>query len=302
MQAPTASRHDFEPPRQQQGTLRAYALALLVHALLLAALTWGVSWRRHDTSVAVEAELWAAVPQQAAAPPPPAAPQPEPAPPAPPPRIEPPQPSEADIALARERERKAREQAEQQRREQERQRLERERIERERIERERIERERIERERAGRERLQREKQLAEEKKKKELEAKRREQQQAAEREKLRQEQIQRAMGLAGASGAPAASGTALRSAGPSASYAARIRARIKPNIVFADELPSNPSAEVEVRTSPDGTIVGRRLLKSSGVAAWDEAVLKAIDKTETLPRNEDGIVPSPMIISFRPKD
>lgn len=287
MQAPTASRHDFEPPRQQQGTLRAYALALLVHALLLAALTWGVSWRRHDTSVAVEAELWAAVPQQAAAPPPPAAPQPEPAPPAPPPRIEPPQPSEADIALARERERKAREQAEQQRREQERQRLE---------------RERIERERAERERLQREKQLAEEKKKKELEAKRREQQQAAEREKLRQEQIQRAMGLAGASGAPAASGTALRSAGPSASYAARIRARIKPNIVFADELPSNPSAEVEVRTSPDGTIVGRRLLKSSGVAAWDEAVLKAIDKTETLPRNEDGIVPSPMIISFRPKD
>lgn len=287
MQAPTASRHDFEPPRQQQGTLRAYALALLVHALLLAALTWGVSWRRHDTSVAVEAELWAAVPQQAAAPPPPADPQPEPAPPAPPPRIEPPQPSEADIALARERERKAREQAEQQRREQERQRLE---------------RERIERERAERERLQREKQLAEEKKKKELEAKRREQQQAAEREKLRQEQIQRAMGLAGASGAPTASGTALRSAGPSASYAARIRARIKPNIVFADELPSNPSAEVEVRTSPDGTIVGRRLLKSSGVAAWDEAVLKAIDKTETLPRNEDGIVPSPMIISFRPKD
>jgi len=277
----TVSRYDFEPPRQRQGTLRAYALALLVHVFLLAALTWGVSWRRHDTSIAVEAELWAAVPQEAAPPPPHAEPQPQSAEP-PAPKAESPKPSEADIALARERERKAREQAEQERREKERQRLE--------------------RERAERERLQREKQLAEEKKMKELEAKRREQQQAAEREKLRQEQIQRAMGLAGANGAPTAHGTALRSASPSASYAARIRARIKPNIVFAEELPSNPSAEVEVRTSPDGTIVGRKILKSSGVPTWDQAVLKAIDKTETLPRNEDGIVPSPMIISFRPKD
>jgi colicin import membrane protein len=283
MQA-SASRYDFEPPQPRSGTLRAWGLALLVHALLLAALTWGVSWRRHDTSVAVEAELWAAVPQEAA--PRPAAAEPEPPPP-PAPTAEPPQPSEAEIALARQRERKAREQAEQLRREQERQRLE---------------RERAERERAERERQARDKQLAEEKRRKEAEARRREQQLEAEREKLRQEQINRAMGLAGASGAPTASGTALRSAGPSASYAARIRARIKPNIVFADELPGNPSAEVEVRTAPDGTIVGRRIVKSSGVPAWDEAVLKAIDKTEVLPRNEEGIVPSPMTIIFRPKD
>ena len=57
-----------------------------------------------------------------------------------------------------------------------------------------------------------------------------------------------------------------------------------------------------VRTAPDGTIVGRRLTKSSGVTSWDEAVLKAIDKTEVLPRDVDGTVWTPMTIIFRPKD
>jgi colicin import membrane protein len=270
-----ASRLDFEPPRPREGTLRAYGLALLIHGLLLAALTWGVSWRRSDNSVAVEAELWSAVPQEAAPKLVEPEPQPQPAPPPPPPKVEQHQPNEAEIALARERERKAREQAEQEKREKE-----------------RLERERQEHERK----------LAEEKKKKELEAKRKEQEEAKLREQLRKDNLKRMAGLAGATGAPTATGTAQRSAGPSANYAARIRARIKPNIVFPDELSTNPSAEVEVRTSPDGTIVGRKLLRSSGVPSWDEAVLKAIDKTEVLPRNEDGVVPSPMTIIFRPKD
>lgn len=266
-----ARRLEFEPPRPREGLLGSYGLALLIHGLLLAALTWGVNWHRSDTSLAVEAELWSAVPQEAAPKPPEPEPEPRPTPlPPAPPKVEPPQPKEAEIALARER--KAKEAAELEKRE-----------------RERLEREKQERK------------LAEEKKK-ELEAKRKEQEEAKQREKLRQENLKRMAGLAGATGAPTASGTAQRSSGPSPSYAGRIRARIKPNIVFPDELPSNPSAEVEVRTSPDGTIVGRKLLKSSGVPNWDEAVLKAIDKTEALPRNEEGVVPSPMTIIFRPKD
>ncbi len=54
-------------------------------------------------------------------------------------------------------------------------------------------------------------------------------------------------------------------------------------------------------TSPDGTIIGKRLLKSSGNKAWDAAVLRAIDKTEAMPRDVDGRVPSPMIIEFKPR-
>ncbi len=273
----TASRFEFTNPAPRQGLLRAYGLALLIHGLLLAALTWGVNWRRSDTSLSVEAELWSAVPQQAAPPLVEPEPTPEPAPPSPPPKVEEPRQSEADIALAREKERQAKEKLEQAR----------------------LEKEKLAREKE-RERQEREKKLAEEKKKKELETKRKEEAEAKQR---RDENLKRMAGLAGATGAPTATGNAQKSSGGiSSSYAGRIRARIKPNIVFPDELATNPSAEVEVRTSPDGTIVGRKLLKSSGVPSWDEAVLKAIDKTDTLPRNEEGVVPSPMTIIFRPKD
>lgn len=279
-----SSRFGFTPQPPRQGQLRAYGLALLVHGLLLAALTWGVSWRRSDTSLAVEAELWSAVPQEAAPKLAEPEPQPEPAPPPPaPPKAADPGPSEAEIALQRERERHARDKAEQERREK--QRLERER-----------------QEKLEREKREREKKLAEEKRRKELEAKRKEEAEAKQREKERQENLKRMAGLAGATGAPTATGNAVQSAGPSSSYAGRIRARIKPNIVFPEEPASNPSAEVEVRTSPDGTIVGRKLLKSSGHKNWDEAVLKAIDKTETLPRDVDGLVPPVLVISFRPRD
>jgi colicin import membrane protein len=121
-------------------------------------------------------------------------------------------------------------------------------------------------------------------------------------EALRNENLKRMQGMAGASGDENAKGAALRSSGPSASYAGRIRARIKPNITFTEDVTSNPKAEVEVRTSPDGTILSRKLLASSGNKSWDEAVLKAIDKTATLPRDEDGRVPPVLEISFRPKD
>ena len=87
--------------------------------------------------------------------------------------------------------------------------------------------------------------------------------------------------------------------GPSAGYAGRIKARIKPNIVLTATLAGNPAATVEVRVAPDGTIVGSKLVKSSGSATWDETVLRAIDKTEVLPKDVDGRVP-PTIIDHLP--
>ena len=71
-------------------------------------------------------------------------------------------------------------------------------------------------------------------------------------------------------------------------------------MIFTDDIVGNPKAEVEVRTTPDGTILSQRLLKSSGNKAWDEAVRKAIIRTGSLPRDVDGRVPSPMILEFRP--
>lgn len=287
-------------PADARGT--GLAIAVLVHLGLVGALALGVQWRSSQPTV-MAAELWAQVPQSAAPrevepPPPPPAPPPAPAPA--PPRREatpPPPEREADIAL----EQRRREQAAREEREQE----QRERAARD--AREREAREAAARERAARERereAQREA-TARQQREQRLEQQRREQQarEAAERaEAQRQANLQRLQGLAGATGAPNATGTAQRSAGPSATYAGRIVAAVKPNIVFPDAIAGNPAAEVEVRAGPSGTIVGRTLVRSSGVREWDEAVLRAIDRTETLPRDTDGRVPSSLVITFRPRD
>ena len=57
-----------------------------------------------------------------------------------------------------------------------------------------------------------------------------------------------------------------------------------------------------MRCAPDGTIVSRKLVKSSGSASWDDSVLRAIDRTEILPRDTDGRVPPVMQIDFKPRD
>ena len=106
----------------------------------------------------------------------------------------------------------------------------------------------------------------------------------------------------GATGGETATGNAQRASGPSGSYGGKVAAKVKPNIVFTEDIAGNPTADVEVRTSPDGTIISRKLVKSSGNKAWDDAVLRAIDKTETLPRDVDGRVPPNITIGFRPRD
>ncbi|NUN61466.1 MAG: cell envelope integrity protein TolA, partial [Burkholderiaceae bacterium] len=54
-------RDQFAPPRPP-ARIRAIALAVLAHVLLVVALTWGVNWKTSSDQPAVQAELWAAVP------------------------------------------------------------------------------------------------------------------------------------------------------------------------------------------------------------------------------------------------
>ncbi len=296
-----ADRPEFEPP-PQNGLWRGFALAVLAHVLLFVALTFGLRWQRDSEDVAVEAELWARLPQEAAPKevPPPPAPKPVVQAPPPPPAVQaPPQPKEPDIALEQE---KRRRELEEERRlaEEARQREEQRRIEARRKHEEELARRKREEEELARKKEQA--RLVAEAKRKE-EEKRRKEQEAREEKRLaqiREDALRRMQAMAG-TGGPSSAGTAARSSGPSAGWGAKVQARVRPNIVFADHVDGNPKAEVEVRTSPDGTIVGKRLVRSSGVKAWDEAVLRALDKTEALPRDVDGRVPSPVVIEFRPK-
>jgi colicin import membrane protein len=143
------------------------------------------------------------------------------------------------------------------------------------------------------------KQEAEAAKKKEADAKA-----AAQAAADRAATLKRMQGLAGASGSDSATGTALKSSGPSGSYGGKVAAAVRPNVVFpeAELVSGNPGAEFDVRLAPDGTIVGTpQLVKTSGLPNWDDAALRALQKTEKLPRDVDGTVPQRLIVTLRPK-
>lgn len=299
----SADRLEFAPP-PQPGTARAMVLAVIAHLLLMLALTWGINWNRESENIAAEAELWSAVPQQAAP-----APVEAPPPPPPPPRpveqkkVEappPPAPTVKEPDIAQEREKKKQELAKQRAVELEKQKKVEAKRKLEEQKREDQKREQLAEKKAAEDRKKQEElaKAAKEKTKQLADAKRAE---ALRSEALRKENLARMQALAGATGGATATGTALRSSGPSDSYAGRIRARVRPNIVFTDDIAGNPTAEVEVRMAPDGTITSTKVVKSSGVKSWDNAVLRALDKTETLPRDADGRVHTPLIIEFKPK-
>jgi colicin import membrane protein len=313
---PSASdRLDFGPP-PGKGSVRAFALALLVHALLIAALTWGVNWRRSDQSTSYEAEIWSAVPQQVAPrlletppevvtpPPPPAPVPPEPEKAGKPEVKAPPPPPPPDVDIALEQEKKRRQLA-----------LQKE----------------VEAKKDTARALEKDKALTLAKKQKELKAQEdqakrlaqaeaakeakeaqklqaqklaqqlarqqdRDKQTQAASQKQRQENLDRLRGMAGANGSANDTGTALRSAGPSASYGGMLRAAIRPNVVFAEEIVGNPMATVEVRVTSDGTVISQRLVKSSGNKNWDDAAINAIIRTRVMPKDVDGRMPDTILI------
>lgn len=284
-------RQEFAPTptRSMAG---AIVLAVLIHALLLGALSLGVQWHDKPPPLVVEAELWSALPELAPPPPPEPVSQTVAATPEPKKTVTPPKavtpPDVPDAQIVQEKLRKEK--------------LEKERVEK--IEKEKLTKEKLEKEKQAKLELEKIEKLRKDKEQKDKElkekilkekkAKAEAEAETKQLEELRQQNLKRIAGMAG--------GSATRNSGPSAEYAGRIRARIKPNITYTDTITDNPTAEVEVRTTTDGTIISRKITKSSGVTSWDEAVLGAIDKTEILPRDVDGKVPSSLVISFRPRD
>ena len=299
------------PPEPARG--RSFALAAAAHVLLFVALGLVTRWPTQPQVVSAEAELWSAMPQQAAprlvetepAPLPESERKPEPVKPEPPKPAPRPAPEpevdkrDAEIALKKQKEEEKKKALEKEKAEK----LRKEKLEKEKAEKEKAEKEKKLKEEKAKEQKAKEQKAKEEKereKKKAEEAK--EKAESARAEAMRAENLKRMQGLAGASGGENSTGTALKSSGPSASYAGRLVARIKPNITYPGDVVGNPRAEVEVKVGADGTILSRRIVQSSGNKAWDDAVLRAIDKTEVLPRDTDGRVPPVIVLGFRPLD
>jgi colicin import membrane protein len=328
-----ALAHDALLPRAPGGMGTGAALALVVHVGLIVALTTAVDWRT-ETPPPVSAELWASVPQSApkadvqAPPPPPVLPTPAPPPPAPvpapapaqvaapapalppatPPAVKAPEPDIAIEKAAREKADKAAK-ADLAKKKAEADALaERERAATEK--RKRAETEKIEKaekaEKAQAEKLKAEKAKADKLKadKEEKAAAEKETREAAAEDarlaRQREENLKRMMGQAG--GATGRGGSATQEAAPSAAYAGKVAARIRRELVFTGNVPDSAEAEVFVASTAIGTILNRRISKSSGYKDWDEAVLRAVDKTGTLPRDVDGRVPREMTLVFSRRD
>jgi colicin import membrane protein len=277
-------QRDLFMPRAPRGMGRGLMLAIAAHVLLVLGLSFSVSWHT-QTPEGVEAELWAAVPQIAAPravempslPTPPPLPSPV-KPPAP--RIEAPAPPparpDAQIATERAEKKEAKRLAAEQA------------LETATKEAEKQKTLKAKQLKAAQDKAQQQKEEAA---------------QASQLAAQREANLKRIMGQAGATGAATATGNAAQQAGPSADYLGRIKARIKPNVSFPDTVAGNPAVEIEVRLTAEGRIIQpSRVVKSSGAPEWDEAVLRAIAKTEVLPRDESGKVPPSMTIVYRPRD
>ena len=151
--------------------------------------------------------------------------------------------------------------------------------------------------------LKEDKKKAQEKAKSESERK-----EAMAQDKARADQLARLRSAAGKEGAAGGRGGVVGDGvggGGNAKpgYADKVRRKILPLIIFNPSLVAgNPATEVGVELAPDGTIISKKVLKSSGDAGWDRAVLRAIDDAQTLPKDDDGKVPKQIRLTFKPKD
>ena len=286
-------RIDIAPP-PDAGAIRSLGLALLIHAALIAALTWGVNWKRTDTAATFGAELWANAPQDAAplqTPPPVAVPLPAPV--VKQPVLQTPVEKTPNIDIALEQEKKRKQRKEQQ--------LVQEKQDREKVKTLQAQADKTKLLKAEQDKAE---QLAKAERAKAEAQKAKQSQQVAVTQ--REDNMKRLNDLmAKTGGSPQGESTSRATAGgkgSSRTYSAIANAAIKPNVVFTEDFEGNPLAKVEVRLQSDGTIISSRVVQPSGNKNWDNAVLNAVIRTRVMPKDVDGTLPDTiLILEFKPR-
>lgn len=236
---------------EEPGKRKAMAFSLLVHGLLVAALFFGVQWKRSSPEV-MEVELWSSRPTPAlqAPPPPPPEVKPEPKPEVKPePKAEPkPEPKKPDIALKEEKKKPEPKKPEPPKPEP--------------------------------------KPAAKpEPKKPEVKPPVDQFKEMLERE---QKQLTTANNQAQMKAAADAEQRAAAGRRGLQTWGDKIKQRIRSNIVPPPGLSGNPVAVFSVTQLPTGEIIDVRLKRSSNFTAYDTATERAIWKSSPLPKPEDS--------------
>lgn len=326
---PAAVGVPYQVPREPNPG-SSILMAVVVHVALLMFLYVGVSWQ-NTAPTSVEAEVWDMKTESAAAPPEPtpppmkrAEPKPEPTPPEPKspepkaiPKVAPPKvleqpvaPKAPDIALERQKEKKKLLEKK----------LAEEKIEKQKeLKKEQALADQKAQELAEKQAEKKAEQLAE-KKAQELADKKAQQladkkaqekadklakakAEAAEQKKsdvLRDKEMKR---IAGALGTV---GTAEKSTAPriDSGYVAAVTSKIKRSTSYNGDtdVAGNPKAVFKIEQLPTGEIISVRKIKSSGIAAFDDAVERGINNSSPLPKKKDGTVERSIEVSILMKE
>jgi colicin import membrane protein len=88
-----------------------------------------------------------------------------------------------------------------------------------------------------------------------------------------------------------------------ATWVDKIRAKIRGNIRLPLDIKGNPEALFLVTQLPTGEVLDAKLVISSGHAAYDDAVHRAILKSSPLPKPDSaGLFARELKLTFRPVD
>jgi colicin import membrane protein len=74
---------------------------------------------------------------------------------------------------------------------------------------------------------------------------------------------------------------------------------VRPNIIWSGDT-SGLQTVVSVRCSPTGTLLSATVTRSSGNQAWDDAALRAVQRSDPMPQDIDGKTPGSFTITLRP--
>ncbi len=277
----------FDPEAEEKAhERRALILTIAMHLLLVFFLIFSINWKNSEPS-AMQAEIW--TPQQLAAAtaaakrdaqtygdptPDPTPPKPEPKPEPPPPKPEPkpepkPQPKpepvktpvnpKADIAIKQDK---------------------------------KAEKDKPQEKTPDKKDTKDDKKKPDAKKKAQdeflEELKREEQKVAAQKQQAAaaDARAQREAAMRAQAGAEAKAAGAERARGDDRSYLAKLKTKIRGNVILPPNLQSNPASVFRVTQLPSGEVIDVKLIKSSGNPQLDSAVERAIRKSSPLPTPE----------------
>ena len=270
------------PPESEQTNTAALVLSALVHLLLIAALFIGVQWKsRAPTSV--EVEVWRAAqvaapvakPEPVAVPPPVVKPEPRPEP-KPVPQAEPAPTIKPDIAIKDDKKPKKEEAKKPEPKKEEPKKPE------------------VKKEEPKKTEPERRPSIDDELKR---DLKQAQQLKSAQEQRARAEAEANLLAQLKSEQASAGRARGL------ADYQAKVRGKIRGNIVLPPGIQGNPETIFEVTQLPSGEVLSVKVRKSSGNQTLDAAIERGILKSSPLPKPDDpGLFDRVLKIPYRPLD